>query len=194
MRPASNLRRLDDWTPFESCSAFKLAEFLYKRDKMSAGKIDELLEIMSEMGTSGDQPLFLDHEDIYRTIDAIPICGTPWQSFTFMYEGPKPTIDVPKWMDAEYTIWFRDPHQLFLNMLKNPDFVDLFDYAPYRQYDKQGNRQYEHFMTGDWAWSQAVRVNFQTPVLTYSDVLFVGYSCRNSRKQRRYVCSRHSWK
>jgi hypothetical protein len=154
------LRDPDDWTPFENRSAFKLAEFLYKHDQMSAGKIDELLEIMSDVvGVSGGQPPFLDHKDVYRTIDAIPIGGVLWQSFAFTYEGPRPTTDVPKWMDAKYTIWFRDPHQLFLNILKNPDFAGSFDYAPYRQYDKQGNRQYEHFMSGDWAWKQAVRIN-----------------------------------
>jgi hypothetical protein len=59
-------------------------------------------------------------------------------------------------MDAEYTVWFRDPHKLFLNMLKNPDFEKSFDYAPYRQYDKKGDRRYEHFMSGDWVWQQAV--------------------------------------
>jgi hypothetical protein len=46
----------------------------------------------------------------YKMIDAIPIGGVPWQSSTFTYEGPKRSVDVPKWMEAEYTIWFRDPH------------------------------------------------------------------------------------
>ena len=105
-----------------------------------------------------DQPPFLNHKDVYETIDAIPIGGVPWQSMTFTYDGPKPAVDVPKWMDTEYTIWFRDPHQLFLDMIKNPDFVNSFDYAPLRQYDQKGNRQYENFMSGDWVWKQAVRI------------------------------------
>ncbi len=104
------------------------------------------------------QPPFFNHEDVYETIDAIPIGGVPWQSFTFTYDGPKPTVEVPTWMEAEYTIWFRDPHKLFLEMIKNPDFVDSIDYTPYRQYDEDGNRQYENFMSGDWAWKQAVRI------------------------------------
>ena len=94
------------------------------------------------------QPPFFNHEDVYETIDAIPIGGVPWQSFTFTYDGPKPTVEVPTWMEAEYTIWFRDPHKLFLEMIKNPDFVDSIDYTPYRQYDEDGNRQYENFMSG----------------------------------------------
>jgi hypothetical protein len=77
-----------------------------------------------------DDPPFAAHQDVYDTIDEIPIGGVPWQSFTFIYDGPKPE-DAPKWMDAEYTVWYQDPHKLFLNMLKNPDFEKAFDYAPY---------------------------------------------------------------
>jgi hypothetical protein len=90
------------------------------------------LHIVSDLLTvHSDQPPFLDHTDVYQIIDAIPISGVPWQSFTVTYEGPKPMSDIPKWMDTEYTVWFRDPHQLFLQMLKNPEFANLFDYAPY---------------------------------------------------------------
>jgi hypothetical protein len=149
-------RDADDWAPFESPVAFDLAHFFFKEDQTSAGKIDRVLQIMADLlEVHNDQPPFTSHNDVYRTIDEIPIGGEPWQSFTFTYDGPKP-VDTPKWMDAEYTVWFRDPRKLFLNMLKNPDFEKSFDYAPYRQYDKKGNRRYEHFMSGDWAWQQAV--------------------------------------
>ena len=40
-------------------------------------------------------------------------------------------------------------------MLENPDFAEHFDYAPHQQYDTKG-RHYENFMSGDWAWKQAV--------------------------------------
>jgi len=106
----------------------------------------------------GAQPPFLNHKDLYDTIDAIPIGSVPWQSLAFTYDGPKPTENVPKWMEVDYTIWFRDPHKLFLEMIKNPEFADSIDYIPHRQYDKEGNRQYENFMSGDWAWKQAVRI------------------------------------
>lgn len=60
-------------------------------------------------------------------------------------------------MTGEYTIFYRDPRKLFVNMLENPEFVDNIDYAPLRQYNKKGIREYENFMSGDWAWKQAVR-------------------------------------
>jgi len=146
----------DNWDPFESRLAFELAHFLYKENQTPAAKIDRMLGLMSDsLAIHNDEPPFGGHQDVYDTIDAIPIGGVPWQSFTFTYDGPKPE-NAPKWMDAEYTIWFRDPHQVFLNMLKNPDFRNSFDYGPYRKYDEKGDRWYEHFMSGDWAWQQAV--------------------------------------
>ena len=43
-------------------------------------------------------------------------------------------------------------------MLANPEFAEHFDYAPHRQYDPNlnGFHRYENFMSGDWAWKQAV--------------------------------------
>ena len=145
--------------PFESRTAFELAEYFFKDDQTSAAKIDKVLHIISDLlAVHDDLPPFLDYKDVYQTIDAIPIGGVPWQCLTFSYEGPKPATDVPKWMDAEYEVWFRDPHQLLLDMLKSPDFVNSFDYSPFRQYDDNGDRRYENFMSGDWVWKQAVRI------------------------------------
>lgn len=98
---------------------------------------------------------FSGHRDMYRTIDAIPIGSVPWQSITLSFDGPIPE-NPPSWMKAGHTVWFRDPRSLFRKMLENPDFQHSFDYAPYRQYDTHGQRRYENFMSGDWAWKQAV--------------------------------------
>ena len=164
--PPSTADPHDEWAPFESCNAFDLAHFFFKEDQTSAPKIDRFLQIMANsLEVHNDRPPFTSHTDVYRTIDEIPIGGEPWQSSTFTYDGPKPE-DAPKWMDAEYTVWFRDPHQLFLHMVKNSEFKDSFDYAPYRQYDKNGDRLYEHFMSGDWAWQQAV-CGFPLPELVF---------------------------
>jgi len=148
---------LNDWTPFEDGLAFRTANSFFK-NKYSAGKIDEILQLWGEsLARHGDDPPFSNHQELYKTIDAIPLGGVPWQSFSFAYDSPDITPDSPKWMTAEYTIWYRDPRQLFLNMLQNPDFANSFDYAPLREYDENGNRRYKNFMSGDWAWKQAVR-------------------------------------
>ena len=148
----------DDWAPFKDRLAFRTANTFFK-NKFSATKIDEILELWAEsLEPHSDNPPFLNHQGLYETIDSISLGTVPWQSSSFSYNDPNAIIspDSPKWMTADYTIWYRDPRQLFLNILQNPDFANAFDYAPLREYDQDGNRQYRNFMSGDWAWKQAV--------------------------------------
>lgn len=159
--PATQGQQPDDWTPYQDRIAFETADFIFRRDQMSAGNADILLQLWAaSLVRHGDSPPFSDHHDLYDTIDATPIGGVPWQSATLTYNGPLGLFpeQVLPWMKQEYTIWFRDPRLLFKNMLENPDFADSFDYAPYRQYDAKGSRRYQHFMSGDWAWNQAVSI------------------------------------
>jgi hypothetical protein len=152
----------DNWTPYKHRIAFELADFLYRREQMSAGNADILLELWAaSLASHNESPPFSDHQDLYNTIDATPIGGVPWQSATLSYDGPchdRPLL----WMESEYTIWFRDPHLLFRNLLENPEFAGSFDYTPYQQYDNKGKRRYEHFMSGNWAWKQAVSKVFSS--------------------------------
>ena len=152
----------DNWTPYKHCIAFELADFLYRREQMSAGNADILLELWAaSLASHNESPPFSDHQDLYNTIDATPIGGVPWQSATLSYDGPchdRPLL----WMESEYTIWFRDPRLLFRNLLENPEFAGSFDYTPYQQYDNKGKRRYEHFMSGNWAWKQAVSKVFSS--------------------------------
>ena len=159
--PLPQPRDPSDWTPFTSRSQFELAEFLFKQEQMSAGNIDDLLKIWAaEAAASGNEPPFRSHSDLYDTIDAIPIGGVPWQRFEMSYDGPRPETDVPPWMEGIYEVYFRDPRQLLLNMLADPTFAKDFDYTPMQQFDCNGSRRYEHFMSGDWVWIQAVCMPF----------------------------------
>jgi hypothetical protein len=88
--PHHEQRDPNDWSPFESHAAFNLAHYFFKEDQTSAAKIDRLLEIMVDiLDVHNDDPPFAAHQDVYDTIDEIPIGGVPWQSFTFTYDGPK---------------------------------------------------------------------------------------------------------
>jgi hypothetical protein len=119
---------------------------------MSAGNIDTLLSLWMASG----EPLFNKHEHLYNMIDSIPIGGVPWQKFAVSYTGLRPDDDTPLWMEQTYEVYFRDPRELFLKMLSNPMFADHFDYIPMQQFALNGSRRYENFMSGDWAWKQAV--------------------------------------
>jgi len=41
-------------------------------------------------------------------------------------------------------------------MLDNPDFDNQFDYAPYVELDKAGQRRWNEFMSGNFSWRHAV--------------------------------------
>jgi hypothetical protein len=134
-----------------------MADFVYRRDQMSAGNIDSLLDIWAaSLFELGGQPPCTNHNDVYRAIDSIPLGDVPWQNFKTRFNGQKPQGHTPLWMEAEYEVWFRDPRTVIRNMLANPDFDGEIDFAPLQEFDDDGERQFQDFMSGDWAWQQAV--------------------------------------
>ena len=72
------------------------------------------------------------------------------------YNGTQPPGDIPLWMQAEYDVWFRDPRTLVHDLLSNPDFKSDFDYAPFQERTADGVHRFQDFMSGNWAWNQAV--------------------------------------
>ncbi|KAI0704508.1 hypothetical protein C8T65DRAFT_709094 [Cerioporus squamosus] len=144
------------WDPFESRLEFEVAEFLYKTEQMSGKNITKLMELWAaDVVRYGGQPPFADQADLYATIDAIVLGDVPWSCLKGRYQGTRPAGDAPAWMDEDYDIWFRNPRELVLRMLTNPDFKDEFDVAPIRDYTPAGHRRYRNFMSADWAWREA---------------------------------------
>lgn len=154
--PPRSQRPFGDFSPFDSREQFEMADFLYRRTQMSAGKIDELMELITAILPPESDPPFVDHNDCYAMIDAIDIGGVPWQSFTGAYNGTVPAVDPPPWMSRTYNVWYRCPRQLAHEMIGNPDFAGEMDYAPKRVFGSGEKREYEDFMSGNWAWKQAV--------------------------------------
>jgi Plavaka transposase len=156
--PRYPTHKFDDWAPFGSRIEFDTAKLLYSRSQMSASNINALLEIWAAtLVKFGATPPFSNSSDLYSTIDSIPLGDIPWQSFSVKYSEECPIhAPVPEWMTAEYEVWFRDPHLVIKNMIGNPDYKDSFDTAPIQVFDGNGDRKYENFMSGDWAWEEAV--------------------------------------
>lgn len=125
---------------------------------MPAAQIKTLLDLWSATLLKHDEGApFEDAKDLYDTIDSIPLGDVAWETFSITYNGERPQRgDVPDWMNAKFDVWFRDPRTLIHNLISNPDFDGEFDYAPFHEYDKAGNHRFCDFMSGDWAWKQAV--------------------------------------
>lgn len=133
---------------------------------MSAGNINILLKLWEDsLAVHADHGPFRNHKNLYNIIDAIPYGHIPWRSLSIKYpdshvvEGPKPS-----WMEGRHIVWYRDPMKVLRELISNPDFKDEFDYVPYRDYTSDGH-QFQDFMSGNWAWRQAVSVDVHS---TYS--------------------------
>jgi Plavaka transposase len=147
----------NDWVPYDSQVQFEVAELLFKDNQMSAGHIDKLLRLWAaSLALHNDDPPFHSHVGLYETIDATMLGDVKWTSFSTRYDGNLPAGEVPPWMKATYDIWYCDPRVMIKNLLSSPDFKNEFDYSPVQEYDADGNHRFHNFMTGNWAWHQAV--------------------------------------
>ncbi len=142
---------------------------------MSASNIDALMELWNASVLPSSPP-FANHVDMYRTIDSTPLGDVRWQCFTMRYadgDVPEPASDAPTWMTDQHEVWYRDVHTIVKHMLSNPDFNGKIDYGPIREFSAQGNRRFRNFMSGDWAWKQAVRLI----CMTIQPLLSITYIC-----------------
>jgi len=146
----------DDWTPYNNRLQFEVADFLFRRNQMSAGDINHLLELWAAcLAITDIEPPFWKATHLYNSIDSTPLGDVTWESFALQYNGHQPVENTPSWMQAEYDVWFRDPCTLIHNLLSNPDFKSGFDYVPYQEY-AAGVHRFQDMMSGNWAWKQAV--------------------------------------
>lgn len=146
---------------------------MFKQAQLSNQKINTLLDIWA--AHSGDPP-FADGRDLRATIDAMEVGDAPWKSFSVTYTGPRPDKeeDTPPWMLEEYEVWYRDPRTVIQNQLSNPDFKNEIDYTPVQEFGVDGERRWKNFMSGNWAWNNAVRI--LTSIANVSNFIFLGHN------------------
>ena len=156
--PAPETRSSTDYTPFESRIQFEVADFLYHRVQMSAGKVNELMQLWAAMLPDDHEPPFASVAHLHDTIDEIVNGDVAWQEFAVSWKGSaSPSMPLLSWQIREYPVIFRNPHLVLRNQLGNPDFVRDIDFVPKRVFGPDGRRIFKDFMSGDWVWAQAVR-------------------------------------
>ena len=190
----------NDWFPYKSRVQFEFANFLYRRNQMSKGDTNHLLNLINAtLATHGGKAPFHNHHDMCDIIDATTIGEAPWKHFKLNYEGPLPDgvsqEDAPAWMTEEHEVWFHDPVTLLENLLANPDFKDEFDYTPYQEYAADGSHCFRDFMSGNWAWQQAVsHYIFYLCFSALIHIYYPGYHHQRSPQGFRCIsCHAHSW-
>ena len=104
-----------DFSPFENCTAFELADLLFHQEQMSAGNINNLLQIWASTLPCDQDPPFDGKQDMYDTIDRITEGDAPWQNFNVSFNGEIPEGDTTPWKHTKYDVWFHDPHVMLHN-------------------------------------------------------------------------------
>ncbi|KAG1908200.1 uncharacterized protein F5891DRAFT_1124059 [Suillus fuscotomentosus] len=158
--PPYTAQSSNDWTLYHNQLEFECAEFMYTKNQMSTGDIDKILHLWGvTLTVHNDKPLFADHRDLYKTIDATPLGNVAWQSFSLQYNGNQPAGQCLLWMEQSHEVWFWDPHTVVKNMLTNLDFKHSIDYTLYHEFEEKGEQHcYNDFVSGDWAWQQADQI------------------------------------
>ncbi|KAJ7909124.1 hypothetical protein B0H13DRAFT_2493854 [Mycena leptocephala] len=149
----------ESFAPFESRADFDFAHFHFVQLQSSAGEINTALDLWAaQVLQYGDSPPWRTAQELYDTIDSIQHGDAPWKVYQIRYTGPQPPVP-PKWMTETYELCARDSRTVLHQQLKNPDFADKIDYAPYRQFDGQGRRVWSNLMSANWAWTQADKIS-----------------------------------
>ena len=63
-------------------------------------------------------PPIVNHQDLYRQIDAIELGDVRWENARLKYDGPSPqTTRPPEWKTLEYDVWYRNPRDVIKRLL-----------------------------------------------------------------------------
>ncbi|KAL0060247.1 hypothetical protein AAF712_012957 [Marasmius tenuissimus] len=89
--------------------------------------------------------------------------AVPWEAFSVQYDGPREPGREAPWMEKEYMVYYRDPRQVLHRQLGDPDFVGEIETTPYESTGEDGKRQYQNFMSGNWAMREANKISEEHP-------------------------------
>ena len=104
-------------------------------------------------------PPFSSTQDLYNMIDSTEVGDMAWQAFSvkFNNEGSdKPGIPLASWKRHSYEVWFWDPLKIMEAQIANRNYACEVDYAPKHIFSNARKGQYGDFMSGNWAWEQAI--------------------------------------
>jgi hypothetical protein len=151
------------WHPFEGRAHFELANFIFRRDEMPGGRIDELMDILAAIDQQGTPP-FADHKELYSLIDAISP-EEMWECISIQHAdleaGADSLVDggdpsMPTWKQGTFNMWLRDPKALIQKQISSPALKDFINYSPCQVFGDSHQRVWTDFMTGNCAWEQCV--------------------------------------
>jgi hypothetical protein len=128
----------------------------------SVGTINKLLKIWAANNIAffdGAEPVFTNAEELHSAIDESTYGGAAWREVEFHYDGHVDE-DSPPWKKATYTSHTRNTFEVVKNMVESSEFRGKWDHTPIEEYTRGRERRYSNFMSGQWAWREAVSISF----------------------------------
>jgi hypothetical protein len=161
----------ESWSPFNSRVEFDFAHYHFVAAQSLAGLIDTALDLWAATVVEfGGASPWKNSKELYATIDAIKHSESRWKTHTVRYQGPLPPGTPPKWMTQTYELCARDSRQVLHHQLETTQFKDNINLSPYRQFGNNRQRTWSNLMSGDWAWTQAVRT-LRSNIICVFDIL-----------------------
>jgi hypothetical protein len=160
----------------------------------SVGNINKLLKIWAANNVAffdGAEPIFANVEELHSAIDDSTHGGAAWRELEFKYDGH---VDdhSPPWKKATYISHTRNALEIVKNMVASPEFRDKWDTTPMEEYYTVGHeRRYSNFMSGRWAWREAVSCS-RHPLGIYTNINVTGPSCPKPTNPWRHASYNHS--
>ena len=108
----------------------------------------------------GGSATWKNADELYASIDKIQHGNAPWTTHLFRYQGPLPP-SPPQWMMQTYELCICNTHHVLHQQFADPGFKNNINYTPYQQFNKARKQVWSNFMSGDWAWKQAVSAHSQ---------------------------------
>lgn len=167
---------------------------MYRTSKLSKNKVNVLLDLLSAMAVQHGsvEPPFANYDELLGKIDATTVGDVPWQCVQIQHRQEDVTDESPSWMRRTFDLHFRDPLRVLENQLANNQFHGKFDYAPYLDFNAAGCRVWKDFMSGNWAWKQAVSSTWTTLGSCYStDAYLADHHLRRPQDARLHVRAYH---
>ena len=148
-----------DWHPFPDRPSFEFAEWSFEEAPLSKEALRRLFRILAAKhtvdGLPDYDPIYKTQQDILDTIDAITYGEVSWRTLAIRYRGPL-TADSPLWKRHVYLVHTRDALRVVENLVSSSELDGKFDYVPYEEFTGLNCRRVSDFMSGRWAFKQAV--------------------------------------
>ncbi|KAH9913704.1 uncharacterized protein BXZ73DRAFT_92935 [Epithele typhae] len=144
------------WEPFDDRATFEFVEWVVEDSPQSHANLKKLLRILAAKFTTDGMPdycpFYRSKQQILDAIDAIECGEALWRTVAVRYRGPLGPHSPP-------ILHIRNSLEVVKTLVGNPEFVNHFDYVPFKEYTAPDCRQVSNMMSGQWSFDKADEIS-----------------------------------